>query len=81
LIGHYSREPRRESAGRAVTLIDVVLPFLLIGHSKFAAFEVEAQTADSVPWRNDTSAGDARRSGRAPKREVEGGVPFPFMRC
>jgi hypothetical protein len=34
-----------EHAGRAVTLIGVVLPFLLIGHSKFAAFEVEARTA------------------------------------
>jgi hypothetical protein len=35
-----SRAAPLEHAGRAVTLIGVVLPLVLIGHSKFAAFEV-----------------------------------------
>jgi uncharacterized membrane protein YkgB len=41
-----------ERAGRAVALIGVALPLLLIGHSKFAPFEVEAlkPLIGSTPW-------------------------------
>lgn len=41
-----------ERAGRAIALTGVVLPLLLIGHSKFSAFEVEAlkPLIGSTPW-------------------------------
>jgi uncharacterized membrane protein YkgB len=47
-----SRAAPLEHAGRAVTLIGVVLPLVLIGHSKFAAFEVEAlkPLIGGAPW-------------------------------
>jgi reactive chlorine resistance protein C len=43
---------RFERAGRAVALIGVALPLLLIGHSKFAPFEVEAlkRLIGRTPW-------------------------------
>jgi reactive chlorine resistance protein C len=41
-----------ERAGRAIALMGVALPLLLLGHSKFAAFEVEAlkPLIGSTPW-------------------------------
>jgi uncharacterized membrane protein YkgB len=41
-----------ERAGRAIALMGVALPLLLIGHSKFAAFEVEAlkPLIGGTPW-------------------------------
>ena len=41
-----------ERAGRGIALTGVVLPLLLIGHSKFAAFEVEAlkPLIGGTPW-------------------------------
>ena len=47
-----ARKTPFERAGRAIALTGVVLPLLLIGHSKFAAFEVEAlkPLIGSTPW-------------------------------
>src|SRR5512145_458848 len=41
-----------ERVGRGVALMGVALPLLLIGHSKFAAFEVEAlkPLIGGTPW-------------------------------
>ena len=41
-----------ERAGRAIALMGVALPLLLIGHSKFAVFEVEAlkPLIGGTPW-------------------------------
>jgi uncharacterized membrane protein YkgB len=47
-----ARNTRFERAGRAMALMGAVLPLLLIGHSKFAAFEVEAlkPLIGGTPW-------------------------------
>lgn len=47
-----TRSTRFDRAGRAVALMGMVLPLVLIGHSKFAAFEVEAlkKLIGGTPW-------------------------------
>jgi uncharacterized membrane protein YkgB len=48
----FARRTLFERAGRAVALLGVALPLILIGHSKFSAFEVKAlePLISSTPW-------------------------------